>query len=148
MSESASSPERRAECLCGSLKVTARGEHRIYACSCVYCQRRSGSAFTYAAIYSEDAVTIAVEHKAWGRRADSGRFIENRFCPTCGVTVFFSGDGFPGMIGIAAGCFADRDFPQPDRLYWALRRHHWLLLCENLTELPTQPDVPPPSGAI
>ena len=136
------SRQRRAECLCGGLIVTARGEPKqVYACSCRDCQRRSGSAFTYAAIFSEDAVAVTGAYRTWRRRSDSGRFIENGFCPNCGTTVFFRGDGFPGMTGVAVGCFADRDFPRPDRLYWATRRHHWLLLCDGLAELPTQPGV-------
>ena len=138
-------PERQASCPCGALIVITRGEPRqVYACRCVDCQRRSGSAFTYAAIYPADDVTVAGPCKVWRRRAESGRFIENHFCETCGVTVFFRGDGFPGMVGVSAGCFADQTFPPPARLYWTLRRQHWLVVCADLAELPTQPDVAPP----
>lgn len=56
--------ERIATCGSGSLRVTAWGEPAdVYACSCADCQRKSGSAFTYAALYAESAVTIAGEHR-------------------------------------------------------------------------------------
>jgi hypothetical protein len=52
--------ERIATCCCGGFSATAREEPaHVYACSCLACQRGSGSAFSYAAIYPEDAVTVA-----------------------------------------------------------------------------------------
>jgi hypothetical protein len=133
--------ERIATCNCGSLRVTVRGEPAdVYACSCASCQRKSGSAFSYAAVYAESDVAIAGEHRTWHRRGDSGRFIESGFCPTCGTSVFFQAEGLPGMVGIAAGCFADPNFLKPRRLFWASRRHRWLELGEVTALLETQPD--------
>jgi hypothetical protein len=69
-------------CLCGRLTATARGEPEdIYACACADCQRKSGSAFSYAAIYPETVVTIAGEHRTWRRHGDSGRCVELAFAP-------------------------------------------------------------------
>lgn len=133
--------ERTASCSCGSLTVVARGKPAdVYACSCADCQRKSGSAFTYAAIYSASAVTIAGEHRKWRRRGDSGRFIESGFCPTCGTNVFFRSEGLPGMVGVAVGCFAESSFAKPERLFWASRRHRWLDLGEVIAMLETQLD--------
>ena len=57
-------PERAARCACGNLMVTARGEPlEVYLCSCTDCQRGSGSAFSYAAIFPESAVSIAGERR-------------------------------------------------------------------------------------
>ena len=131
--------ERIATCCCGGLTATARGEPaHIYACSCLACQRGSGSAFSYAAIYPEPAVTVAGERTLYRQSGDSGRLTEASFCPVCGVTVCFRAEAMPGMIGIAAGCFADPDLPKPERLYWASRRHHWLDLGEDIPLLETQ----------
>jgi hypothetical protein len=133
--------ERIAKCLCGSLIATARGEpDEIYACSCADCQRKSGSAFCYAAIYRESAVTTAGAYRTWRRHGDSGRFVELAFCPTCGVSVFFRAEGLPGMVGIAAGCFADSKFAEPARLFWASRRHGWLDFGTSIPLIETQPD--------
>ena len=131
--------ERTASCLCGNLKIVARGEpFEVYLCGCRDCQRRSGSSFTYAALYAESAVTIAGERRTYLRKGDSGRFIETHFCPTCGVTVFFHAEGLPGVVGIAAGCFADPDFTKPSRIYWASRHHHWLDLPASIAREDTQ----------
>ena len=135
----ASIGERTATCCCGGLTATARGEPaHVYACSCLECQRGSGSAFSYAAIYPEEAVTVEGAPTLFRSRGDSGRLTESSFCPVCGVTVFFRAEAMPGMIGIAAGCFADPDFAKPERLFWASRRHRWLDLGEDIPLLETQ----------
>jgi hypothetical protein len=132
--------ERTAKCSCGSLTAIARGEPaHVYACSCVECQRGTGSAFSYAAIYPERAVTVAGGATLFRRRGDFGRLIESWFCPACGVTVYFRAESMPGMIGVAAGCFADPDFAKPERLFWASRRHRWLNLGEDISLEQTQP---------
>jgi hypothetical protein len=121
------------------LTATARGEPvHVYACSCLECQRGSGSAFSYGAIYPQEAVTVAGNSTLYSRRSDAGRRIESWFCPVCGVTVYFRAEAMPGMVGIAAGCFADPDFPKPKLLFWASRRHRWLELPEDITLLDTQ----------
>jgi hypothetical protein len=139
MTDASSQRERTASCLCGNLTAIARGEPvAVYLCSCRDCQRRSGSAFTYAALFPESDVTVAGEQKTLCRHGDSGRFIENHFCPACGVSVFFLAEGMPGLVGIAAGCFADPDFAQPSRLYWASRHHRWLGLPDHIAKEETQ----------
>jgi hypothetical protein len=130
---------RIAQCGCGGLTATVSGEPvTVYGCSCVACQRKSGSAFTYAAMFPSAAVAIAGERKTWRYNGDSGRWIENIFCPTCGIAVGFHSEGMPGLTGISVGCFADPDFAPPLRLYWASRRHRWLTFHPGLTLLDTQ----------
>ena len=127
MAEAGNASERIAACACGNLTVAVRGEPvEIYACSCTSCQRRSGSAFTYAALYLETVVTIAGDHKTWPQPSEAGRLVDGSFCPTCGVSVFFRGEGLPGLVGVRVGCFADPGFAKPSRLYWASRKHRWL----------------------
>jgi hypothetical protein len=73
MTETGGKCERIASCLCGNLTATARGEPSdVYACGCVDCQRKSGSAFTYAAIFPESVVAIAGEDRTWRRRGVTG----------------------------------------------------------------------------
>lgn len=135
----AATGKRIAQCGCGALAATVAGDPvTVYACSCLKCQRKSGSAFTYAALFPSDAVTVTGERKRWRHIGDSGRWIENFFCPTCGIAVGFLSEGMPGMTGIAVGCFSDPDFAPPLRLYWASRRHRWLTFHERLTLLDTQ----------
>jgi hypothetical protein len=131
--------KRIAQCGCGALTATVSGDPvTVYGCSCADCQRKSGSAFSYAAMFPSAAVTIAGERKTWRRNGDSGRWIDSIFCPTCGIAVGFHSEGMPGLTGLPAGCFADPDFLPPLRLYWASRRHRWLTLHPGLTLLDTQ----------
>ncbi|HZP09774.1 GFA family protein [Methyloceanibacter sp.] len=131
--------ERVARCACGNLEVTTRGEPiDVYICSCLACQRGTGSAFSYAAIFPESAVSSAGNSRTYRQYGDSGRFIESYFCPTCGTAVLFRAEGFPGAVGVPVGCFADPSFARPAKLYWASRRHHWLDLPESIVLINTQ----------
>jgi len=131
--------KRVAQCGCGALTATVGGDPvTVYGCSCAACQRKSGSAFTYAAMFPSAAVTVTGARKTWRYAGDSGRWIENFFCPTCGVAVGFLSEGMPELTGISVGCFADPDFAPPLRLYWASRRHRWLTFHNDLTLLDTQ----------
>ncbi len=141
MTETEGTRERTASCGCRNLTVTTSGEPtEVHACSCLNCQRESGSPFSYSARYPEAAVSIAGERRVWRRHVDSGRWLESEFCPTCGVTVFYRSEHSPGTIGVAVGCYADPDFAKPERLYWASRHHHWLLFPEGIELVETQPD--------
>jgi len=47
---------------------------------------------------------------AHGRKRNALTF---RFCPVCGSTVYWTGEGFPGYVAVAIGAFADPAFPAP-----------------------------------
>jgi hypothetical protein len=131
--------KRIARCGCGALTATVAADPlAVYGCSCADCQRKSGSAFSYAAMFPSEAVTIAGERKTWRRNGDSGRWIDSIFCPSCGISVGFHSEGMPGLTGIPVGTFSDPDFLPPARLYWASRRHRWLPLHADITLLDTQ----------
>jgi hypothetical protein len=116
-----------AACACGALTVSLRAPPQwTHACTCLDCQRRSGSAFSYTAFFQDSDATIAGETRSFRRNADSGRWHESNFCPSCGCTVFVRMEAMPDLIAIPAGCFADPTFIKPGRLYWSTRRHHWL----------------------
>jgi hypothetical protein len=120
--------DRMAACLCGALRVTVSGAPAlIHACSCLACQRRSGSAFTYSAFFPDEQVrAVDGDSRSWRRAGHSGDYHESHFCPVCGVTVYARLGAVPGMIAIAAGCFAEPGFDRPSRFYWTQTRHFWL----------------------
>ncbi len=118
---------RAGSCGCGGATITAQGEPLdVYACSCIECQRKTGGAFAYNALFPRDAVALAGKTQGWRRPSESGRWVESRFCPTCGTTLCFHGEGFPQRVVIPVGVFTDANFAAPKRLYWSSRRHHWL----------------------
>lgn len=128
--------ERAAACSCGQLRVTTRGEPDIVvACSCIACQKRTGSPFGVGAYFRREQVApVEGESKSFRRETDSGRTFTTKFCPRCGTSVLWELDMRPDHIGVAVGCFADPDFPAPVRAVWSQSRHHWLDFPDALPE--------------
>ena len=128
---------KTAKCNCGSLTATVSGEpDAVVACSCTDCQRRTGSVIGVGAYYPAERVVISGAYTAWDRIAASGKTFRQNFCPTCGTSVFFIAELKPGVIGIAVGAFADKDFPKPMRSVWEQTQHDWLGLPEGIQHFP------------
>jgi hypothetical protein len=122
-------PIRRATCRCGQLSARCEGEPvRVSVCHCLDCQRRSGSAFAAQARWPEDQVTVTGEAKTWERVADSGHRATYRFCPNCGSTVAFVIEGWPGVVAVPLGLFADPNFPNPRFSVYEHRKHDWVAI--------------------
>jgi hypothetical protein len=83
--------------------------------------------------YRNDQVTITGKSTEWKRTADSGNLMTFRFCPTCGSTVFWENAGFPGLVSVAIGNFADPSFPGPSMAVWEESRHPWVNLPPDTT---------------
>jgi hypothetical protein len=107
-------------------------------CHCLACQRRTGAVISNQARFQREQVSIAGEATAWTRTADSGHSLTFHFCPTCGSTVYWENDGFPGTVMVAIGNFADPTFPPPGIAVWEESRHPWVSL---------PPDTPPKRAA-
>ncbi|MFC3076946.1 GFA family protein [Phenylobacterium terrae] len=124
------SPRRIAACGCGQLEVAVSGEpRRVYACSCAECQRATGSAFAYRAVFPEEAVAVLKgEGRTWRRGSDAGRWVEQTFCPDCGALLLMRGEGLAGAVAVSVGSFVDPDFPAPEAIHRPARRHRWLAL--------------------
>ncbi len=121
---------RTARCSCGDLQLELSGEpSSVYGCACRDCQRATGSAFAYRAMYPQTAIIAqrgAV--RRWRRPEGPGDWIEHVSCPTCGTLVWQEGEGIAGRISVSAGCLDDRDLAPPHTLHFASRRHRWLAL--------------------
>jgi hypothetical protein len=118
---------RLATCSCGQLNLTIQGEPvRISMCHCLECQRRTGAATSNQARFRCEQITFGGKSTAWARTAESGNTIAFHFCPICGSTVYWEGQGFPDHVAVAIGCFADPSFPPPKISVWEESRHPWL----------------------
>lgn len=107
--------EVTAGCLCGAVRITARGQpFRVGLCHCLDCRKHHGAPFHASAIFPAGAVRIEGETRAWRGR---------HFCPTCGSPVFGrSGD----EIEINLGAFDAPDRFVPTYELWTVRRESWL----------------------
>lgn len=121
---------RTAACSCRKVEIICAGEpRRVYACSCAECQRCTGTAFSYRAIYPETAITSKKgETKSWRRTGSSGGWLEQHFCADCGSVIFMTAEVLKDAISLSVGCLEDPDFPPPQMLHWPQRRHQWLCL--------------------
>jgi len=119
---------RQAACSCGQLHLTVKGEPlRISICHCLECQRRTGAVISNQARFRRGQVTFTGIATQWTRRADSGNVLTFSFCPVCGTTVHWENTGFPDMVSVAIGTFADPNFPPPTISVWEECRHPWVL---------------------
>ena len=102
-------------CLCGKVRVEARGEPlRVGICHCFDCRKHHGALFYAAAIFARDAVTVAGPVRSYRGR---------HFCPECGSSVFaHSGD----EIEVHLGAMDEPDRFVPSYECWTIRRESWL----------------------
>ncbi len=127
---------RLATCLCGQLQVTCDAEAlRISMCHCIACQRRTGAPFSAQSRFARERVTVEGRSTAFVRRADSGNDVTSHFCPVCGSTVYWELSGFPEVIAVALGMFADPAYPPPTVAVWEGTRHEWV---EHIADLHIQ----------
>ena len=128
---------KTAYCNCGALRAEIDGApDAVVACHCIDCQKRTGSVLGVGAYYHKDRIRIAGGSKEFVRDTASGRKFRQNFCPVCGTTVFWTVDIKPDAVGIAVGCFADPNFPAPQRSVWEQSRHAWLELPPGIQHYP------------
>lgn len=128
MSEASQTPsERRASCSCGEVTVAVIGDPVFQAiCACRNCQSRTGSAFGMSAFFDDAQVIEKTGAQTIYRRtSNKDRWVDFRFCPVCGVTVWWEAEFLPGKIGVAGSLFADTAF-QPQGAYFCATKADWV----------------------
>jgi hypothetical protein len=95
-------------------------------CHCAECQRRTGSLFGVSAYFDKNEAKTTGDSTLYERRSDSGRYIRNYFCPSCGTTVHWVAEFNQDLVGVAAGCFTDAEFPAPTRSVFEKGKHRWV----------------------
>lgn len=129
---------RVAQCHCGQVKVTCEGEpDPVVMCHCRLCQRRTGVPFQIGAWFPAEAVRIDGETRPFARAGDSGLESAVNLCPNCGTSIWWK--GFPGKIGVAGGCFADPDFPQPTVSVYERSKHPWVSVPDGIPRFEAMP---------
>ena len=115
----------RAICQCGGLSARFDGDPDfVIVCNCKACQRRSGSPFGTGAYFKKTQMEVVGDTSRWSRRADTGRRLENFFCPVCGTTLYWTLEMRPDHIGVAFGLFETK-LPDPIRVIWTEEQHSW-----------------------
>lgn len=102
-------------CLCGCVRIVARGRPlRVGLCHCLDCRKHHGALFYAAAIFAQEAVSIAGETRSYAGR---------HFCPRCGSSVFARSGA---EIEVHLGALDDPNQLMPSYELWTIRRENWL----------------------
>ncbi len=135
--------ERIARCCCGDLSIKLRGgPERVIRCHCHYCQRRTGNVFQTSAWFFEDQIISRTGETRVFNESENNKGVNYTFCIRCGSTVYWPFRLFPGIYGVAVGCFEDADFPPPDFEVWEQYRHPWV---QELDIAESYKEFPPPA---
>jgi hypothetical protein len=127
---------QRGGCLCGAVRYEVSGQPvRTGACHCRYCQQRTGSAFGISHYFDADAVRFNdAPRSSYTHHSDeSGRTLQQDFCPRCGSVVSWVAEAIPGARAIAGG-----SLDNPDA--YPVRRHIWLRSAHAWVEPPAEVD--------
>jgi hypothetical protein len=93
-------------CVCGSVRYTCTGEpERVTICHCLWCQRRTGTAFGTEVVFQGENVEFSgIEPASYRHVSDeSGRWLETYFCARCGSNLGFTLQAAPGLRTVPAG---------------------------------------------
>ena len=101
----AESNEKKASCLCGATRITAKNvTHRVAACHCSTCRKWGGGPLmavdcgAEVALNGEENVSIF----------NSSKWAERGFCGRCGTHLFYRVKG-SGQYILPVGLFGDDD---------------------------------------
>ncbi len=123
-------------CVCGRLRYVTKGEpSRVTVCHCAWCQRRTGSAFGIEVVFEHRQIsTVSGVVSTYRHLSDeSGRWLDQAFCPRCGTNIGFTLEAVPGVRTIAAGTFDDPSWIRSDK---HLFRHVYTRSARAWSEIP------------
>ncbi len=128
-------------CQCGQVHYTISGAPLFtYACHCMTCQKRTGSAFSLGAVYPLDALAVAGEMTAFTRTSDGGDSNTRYSCAECGNIIYGVGSATPGVAKLQPGTLDDTSRVVPDVHLWTRSAQSWIVLPEGAHAFETQPD--------
>jgi len=88
-------------CACGSVSYSVDGPLRdVYNCHCTWCRRISGHFMAATQVALDDFILESGESLVWWSPNEEDEY---GFCSTCGGTVLWRTEGYPGRISIFAG---------------------------------------------
>ena len=124
----------KASCACGAVTVAVHGPiHSMFMCSCLDCQKATGTGHSTVALVDTAAVTVTGDTRGFARIADSGATFTRTFCPACGTPLYGASSRAPekrmlpvGLFGAQAGWFV------PNQLIFARSHHDWDLIDADL----------------
>lgn len=128
--------ENQGGCVCGRVRYTTFDDPlRVTICHCTWCQRRTGSAFGVEAVFQRDQIAFSSSSPSVYRHLsdESGRWLDQYFCGTCGSNIGFTLEAVPTIQTIAAGTFDDPAWIDSTK---ARVRHVFMRSAQNWSNTP------------
>ena len=127
-------------CLCGALRYRADGEPLSQGlCHCRNCQRLSGAGHVGWLCFTEAAVSVEGEARAYAMTGGSGATATRYSCPTCHSIVFGRAEVMPGRLNLYAGSLDDTAQFKPTMAIFVRSRPPWDDSSRGLTCFETVP---------
>ncbi|WP_354060743.1 GFA family protein [Devosia sp. 2618] len=125
-----------ARCACGAISMAVRGEVvSMLMCSCLDCQRSTGSGHATVATVRTSALTVTGPTKSFDRPSDSGATFTRHFCPQCGTGLYGQSSRAPDLRMFLVGFFAvQNDWYAPNQLIFARSHQAWDLIDDHLPQ--------------
>ncbi|AVH69024.1 GFA family protein [Nostoc sp. 'Lobaria pulmonaria (5183) cyanobiont'] len=129
-------------CQCGHIRYEIHAQPlTLYLCHCKECQKQSSSAFGMSLTVLRDAVVIVQgKPKAWTRKNDSGREVNNLFCGDCGTRLFHERTYKANTINVKAGTLDDTSWLRPVGNIWTRSAQSWVIISDKLLNYDGQPE--------
>ena len=129
-------------CECGLVQyeVTQNDQIQVYACHCLSCQTRSGSAFAQYAMLPASAFVCQGATVSYGRKTNDIEF-EEVFCSRCRTRIYNRNSLLPDMIFLRAGTLSNSQWLTPIAHLWVKRMQRWIELPQ---EVPSFEESPTP----
>lgn len=102
--------------MCGAVRFVSVGEpERVTLCHCLWCQRRTGTAFGTEVVFRKDRVRLSGSKPSSYRHIsdESGRWLEVYFCPRCGSNLGLTLEAVPDIRTLPAGAYDDPAWLSP-----------------------------------
>jgi len=102
--------ERTGGCVCGAVRYTTVGEpERVTVCHCLWCQRRTGTAFGVELVFLPENIIFSGNDTKVHRHIsdESDRWLDMHFCSECGTNLGFTLEIRAGIRTIPAGTYDD-----------------------------------------
>lgn len=133
---------KKGHCLCGAVKYQISAEPvATRICWCRDCQHLAANG-TVNIIVPSTALAITGELHVFAKTADSGNFIERKFCPNCGTHLFANSSGRPHFTVVRVGTLENPSSVKPSANIWTSSAPHWACLNAELEQITHQPHAP------
>jgi len=123
-------------CICRKVRYSIEGEpKRITVCHCTWCQQRTGAAFGVEVVFEDSQIAFTGESPASYRHIsdESGRWVDQHFCSTCGAGIGLTLEAVPGIRSLSAGSFDDQVWLQNSNYP---RRHVFTRSARSWSDIP------------